>query len=1032
MSVRFVPTPELRAAALPRAEGKLVLPTSKLLVAGAERSGMGALQDWLVATLDARARFAAKTPSPSTAQLQALIAMGRKRIAPFANALVAAYGIVTVFRAIVATAEVTLATERSYAPKAEWLLPPTANVETTARELPILVTEWIDALRPAIEDARVSIRDELVAIAAEARPNLALGARASLSRAFRNGEWAALDAAETLAIANPELARGRGLSPVRMLLGCLLTRETFAKLETTAISENLFASGLHAEIALFMEPAIAVESLCKLFEKPLAKESPAYVTEVAKVIACFDCEDAAEAIAACAHVIRDEATAYFTAYPQHIARLAQRAKGRGRKVDAVRAILDVLERGNTIATEAADEVTSDLPRCIAVPPWTVRAPPWPARELSLLAAGREYLVETPGLVQAKSAMERWASKRRPSSEALDAEILAKKGVIEPERYLELTEEAALAHVGRLATYSLEYAIARFEERAIPALSAIFVQKPMKTHAALIAMLRTPKLAEVAFRVHGDEAWILEEPSNSALGLLPALFSSDLERRWDAERGLLLLAVKGHEARIFEAARLYGADVEDATRAILARDPNQRLPPKLPPVNPVFESGTLPPLRTPSGALPASGSATVGTLLAVSDPWLPHPGLLEIRAQCTTESRDAFAWEAYGRTMDVEVLAHLGADDSARGLGERLASKRSTFTMAGRFAAYSALGRIDTPLSRMMLLRVALESPWRDRTEYVESLLAARARARGVPNDILEEDVFPSIAGVPLVLDFGSRTLEVRVDDQLASYLVDEAGARLPKVPRPSKKDDPNKTTDALARYEAFVADLENVRTTALVWLERAMAEERRWTLARFRSGILAHPALRRLARGLVWKATWPGADTHLRVAEDATFANATDATVAIPETASMSVAHPAAMDASEREAFAKTFLDYEVLQPFEQLHRKTFVLLEGEAESTALARYAGFSVATAKREKLLGARGWQEGERERYFVKRVRAGEVVVQIGATSVHRRGETAADRLASVGLSGPKGPLPFARLGVVEASELLRDLEGIRLEG
>lgn len=1024
-AMRFVPTPELRAAALPPIEGRLVLPSPKLLVAGRARTPLPALHDTLVATLEARARFAEKSPSPTLTDLQLLLATERSKVGPFASALADAYGLVAIVRALVSPVQALLVTERTATPKAEWILGADAAIGPDVRVLPVLAPEWLDALRRPIHDAPAAVREELVAIVSAARKTLPIATRASIARAFAEPSWAEEDATEVLGIANRNLTSGRGLSPVRMLLPYVTSAATFERLVEASISVHLYASGVHAEVALFAEPAVAEARLVTLLAAPLENESTAYVIEVTKVLACFEGAAAADAIASAAHVARDVASAYFTAYPALVPHLETWAKGRGRKVEVVRSILEVLRRASA-ATTSTEAPTNDLPRCIASPPWDTRAEPWPARELALVLGGRERIVETKALLQAKTEIERWAPRRRPASDALDAEILAKKGKIQPERYLELGDDAALASTDRLAADALVYALARFGERAIEVVSGIVLEAPMRTHAIVIAALRSPRLAEVAFRTHRDADWLLDDPECAALGLVPALFSSDPERRWDAERALLLLATKGRKSAIFSAARAYGEEIEEATRRILARDPWQRLPPTLPPLRPVFESGTLPPLRTADGLLPASATPIVGMLLTVSDPWRPHPGLAELRTKLTVESRDTFAWEVYERTAVVAHVGHLGADFCARRLDAKLLSKQALFSVAERFALFAALDRIGTPLARMLLLGHAITSRYQDRTEYVLSLLAARAEA---PGELREEDDFPTVES-PLVLDFGPRKVEAHVDDQLSVRLVDEAGARLPKMPRPTKKDDPDAVALALARHEALVTDLSRLRATAIVWLERAMAEERTWSLARFREGILGHTALRRLARGIVWQAAWAGSVAHVRVAEDATFADARDTAVVLPEDARVAVAHPALVDAAERDAFVQAFVDYEILPPFEQLDRKVFCWGEGEAEASTLVRFSGVVVAAARREKLYGARGWQEGARPATMVKKVRCGSVVMHLEAQSVHRPGEAAADRIGTVTLFGPNGALPFGSLTAVETSEINRDLEDIRL--
>jgi hypothetical protein len=244
------------------------------------------------------------------------------------------------------------------------------------------------------------------------------------------------------------------------------------------------------------------------------------------------------------------------------------------------------------------------------------------------------------------------------------------------------------------------------------------------------------------------------------------------------------------------------------------------------------------------------------------------------------------------------------------------------------------------------------------------------------------------------------------------------GGRVARLPKPTKKDDPAKVEAALARFEALSLDLDDVRQAILVWFERALAIERAWSVARFQRAIVEHPLLSQVARRLVWSAD----GRAFRVSEDGSFADHDDAALALPEDARVMVLHPVRLGPERHARFRQLLHDYAVIQPFEQLERAVFRLEPAELATTELPRFQGRVVATARRNALLGARGWQHGPLNRMHKP---LGRVIAElvVDGTSVHTRGATAADRLGVVRLVGGE---TFSALTDVEASELLRDLE------
>ncbi|MGC4095341.1 MAG: DUF4132 domain-containing protein [Polyangiaceae bacterium] len=602
---------------------------------------------------------------------------------------------------------------------------------------------------------------------------------------------------------------------------------------------------------------------------------------------------------------------------------------------------------------------------------------------------------------------------------------AKKGLIDAAEFAVLDDDTALAHVGRLNTFALPAALARFGLRALPALAGVLNESPKKNHTDLLTHVHSPRFAAVAFSFHHLEEWLLDEPELAAQGLIPNLFVSNAARRFSAELGLLRLCAAGHRARVEAAAARYAALGPEVLK-ILDRDGSQRLPEPLPKLSDALTDGSLPVLVTAAGPLPAATIPTIGTLLSVSRLWARHPGLEELRQVCTQASRDAFAWELYQKTRSLDAVAHLGGDACVRQLDSELSHKRSTMPPADRFHAFKVLGRVGTPLAIIQLRKHALLSPYVDRARFIERILVELARVRGQSVTELENSAFREldVARALPVLDFGSRRFGVTLDEHLKPSLRDEAGRIVDKLPKPTKKDDPAKAAAAKAQLQALELDLDDVRETVLLFFERSLANGRTWELPHFERAVLAQPLLLQLARRLVFS----DGNLRFRVAEDGTFADASDARVELPAGARVAVAHPVEMSEAELAGFRQLFADYELIQPFAQLERDVlrFSAPDLERVRSAGASWAQLQVESSASERLLGGPGWaQDGN---LYEKRLGLRSIVMRWSRAQQPAAASAKAPAFVDVKLTEAGHDLPLSELSKVEESELLRDLASL----
>jgi hypothetical protein len=323
-------------------------------------------------------------------------------------------------------------------------------------------------------------------------------------------------------------------------------------------------------------------------------------------------------------------------------------------------------------------------------------------------------------------------------------------------------------------------------------------------------------------------------------------------------------------------------------------------------------------------------------------------------------------------------------------------------------------------------------------QRAQGKLDALAEQRGLSPAELEDRVVPTFgldAAGGLDLDFGPRRFRVVFDEQLRPCVLDEAGKRIKDLPKPGAKDDAALATAASERFKQLKKDVRTVAAIQIKRLEAAMCGERRWSAGDFRTLVAGHPLLGHLARRLLWTAIDEnGAAQAFRIAEDASFADANDDAFVLPDDAEVALPHPLTLDAAVLAAFGQVFADYEILQPFAQLGRETFVLSDAEGAQQPLARWNGRTIEAVR---LLGleSRGWrrgpvEDGPRINCFERDLPNGtslQLDFSPGIEPYDVRGSEP-QTLDGVWATRDRQRVGVAELGRVWASEIVRDIESL----
>ncbi|ROR45962.1 DUF4132 domain-containing protein [Kitasatospora cineracea] len=644
--------------------------------------------------------------------------------------------------------------------------------------------------------------------------------------------------------------------------------------------------------------------------------------------------------------------------------------------------------------------------------------------------------------------------------------------------------------------TLRPVLAKYGRAAVPVAVRTALMRP-----AQLAPLLLPVLDVAAARLMAEglttrksvrstaRSWFARHGTAGALLLVPDALGEPGPRRTAAGQALRLIAsgpdggsgaadgsgAEGHGSRTADgsgaeghgsgAAALraavagrYGAAAAEAVGAVLAVDPLVgALPARLPEPPPWLDPVLLPPLPLRSGAvLPAAAVRDVLVMLALSKSGAPYPGLALVAEACAPGAWPAFCWAVFEEwrlagmpareSWALSLLGEFGDDGTARRLAPVV--RRWPGQQAGRRAAegLDVLAAIGTDTALAQLHGIAQRVRYQGVRARAREKIAEVALELGLTPDRLADRLVPDLglaADGTAVLDYGTRTFTVALDDRLLPYVLDGTGRRRAAPPAPAAKDDPELAPAARKRYAALKKELRVVGAEQTARLETAMVTERAWTADEFRTLFLAHPLLAHLGRRLLWTTGSGAAQAAgaFRIAEDRTFADLDDKPFGLPADAAVRLAHPVRLGA-DLSAWAELFTDYLVIQPFPQLGRPVRSLTADEAAGHRLPRFEGRTVP-AEAAQALARRGpdWSHGETDgdgtRFSLRKLLPDGHRLTVSLDPGLPLGPTAElpdQTLREVWLgtrTGPYSPTarhlrPFARLDPVTASEILADLE------
>jgi len=304
---------------------------------------------------------------------------------------------------------------------------------------------------------------------------------------------------------------------------------------------------------------------------------------------------------------------------------------------------------------------------------------------------------------------------------------------------------------------------------------------------------------------------------------------------------------------------------------------------------------------------------------------------------------------------VLAQAHVGDDSTMDRLAPLVRSwpARSRYARAIDGLAVLATAATDVALRHLLAIEEGMSGG--PTNERAVGFLTQAAAGRGLAvTQLADRLAITHGLDTGVTLDYGPRAFTVVADDHLTAYAVDADGRLLTRPPKPGVKDT---NPEAYQRFLRLKKELRATAAAQIARLERDMLAHRLRPARDLPAVLLPHPVLGPITRRLLWGEFDAGKRLlrALRIAEDGSFADIHDTTAIVAGDAPLGIVHPAELG-GELAGWAQTFTDYEILQPFPQLHRPAVVLTGAERAATSLVGIG--PVATDRVAGLLRGR-WQ-------------------------------------------------------------------------
>ncbi len=355
---------------------------------------------------------------------------------------------------------------------------------------------------------------------------------------------------------------------------------------------------------------------------------------------------------------------------------------------------------------------------------------------------------------------------------------------------------------------------------------------------------------------------------------------------------------------------------------------------------------------------------------------PHPLIQAIQTHVDRPSGEAFAWRLFEvwllegaasqENWAMIAVGFLGGDTSALKLAPLIRVWPGESQHPRAVLGLECLRAIGTDTALMQINGIAQKVKFKGIKQRAQECMEAIAQDRNMAREQLEDRIVPDCEldeRGSCILDFGARQFQVVLGADLKPMVKDGGGKLKPNLPSPGTKDDPEKAEAATNTWKLLKKQVTEVIKIQTVRLEQAMVMRRRWTVEEFTLLLVRHPLMTHLVQRLIWG----GYDAagrltaSFRVTEDQTCADEMDETFELNGLAQVGIVHPLHLTPETRSTWSERLIDYEIVQPFQQLGRSLHGLEPDEKTTLELTRFQNLEIPIVALVRTLENLGWQRG-----------------------------------------------------------------------
>ena len=228
-------------------------------------------------------------------------------------------------------------------------------------------------------------------------------------------------------------------------------------------------------------------------------------------------------------------------------------------------------------------------------------------------------------------------------------------------------------------------------------------------------------------------------------------------------------------------------------------------------------------------------------------------------------------------------------------------------------------------------------------EAAHNVLTVEAEKKNMSFDELCDKLVPSLGfdmNGEKIFDYGNRKFTARIGLKNKIEIYDGNDKKLKNMPKVSQKDDIKKAEKAYEEFKNTQKRFKEVLKIQGERMEKFLCKGRKWTKDSWEIFFLGNPLMYDFAGSIVWGLY---KDKKLietfRYCGDGSFSTFTnkdfDLDTIYEENMKIGIMHILETDVEEIEGWKKYFDDYEIIQPIEQLYRRTFKFDEEDSKKNS-------------------------------------------------------------------------------------------------